>query len=737
MLIPFEDILSRYNVYLMDMDAHDGHNKYILHIGAHLCEEKQMYNNAGFIDDQIVWIEANANTVKEVQTKYSNCIIYNTVASDRDDTTVDLILTNNGGSNSILELKEHHIEYPNIVETGRIKVTTTTVDTLFKTNSYDPTHVEFVTVSGQGSELSVFKGMTDVLRSVNYVYTKVYTKELYTGCPMLYDTDEYLKAVDLYRVQTQMTDSGWGEALYKRIKYFPLYWINMLGRSDRRRQMYLQFKELNISRHTRITPVPDKKPTHSCIMAHYRAIQTAHLDNEDLVMIVEDDIKLTQKSVNKIKDTLKRLPDDWECFQVHCIEPNIMQNLITDKYKNAIVKGYLMGGTCYLYNKRGMQRFMDQMGEYDPNFTLNDDAEPEEFIYRYVNTYFSIHPVIVSIETHSDLRTDTSKNVSNMYLIEEYINQNKDVETDWLDSTVVFPYNSHWFSDISMAKHALEISLGMKKVVYTYLHAGFCNRLFQYYSAWGMAKKHGLDFRVLGQQDCYQQFSLFKDRYKIYPNKDVEELFDQFYTKHFIIKDQMTHYKEMHTSGYDHINIDFNVPGTTSYILDGFFQNESYFKEYKEDISKEVLKGVREKIVWGDDDEKDLDKLVAIHVRLGDIVGFQKHFIDLGEYYERAIKHCLSVDSSLKFVLVSDDHIGNIERFYPKLTKYPKVKSDSELYDFYLMTRCRAVVCANSTFSWWAAWVNISRDKLVTIPSRWLNDRDSILKMEGSTVIDV
>ena len=86
MLIDFKYIYDKYKI---------DNNKIILHIGAHLCEEREFYTDCGFNDENIFWFEGNEKIVNSVKTINNKIQIFNYLISDKDDEIVDFIITNN------------------------------------------------------------------------------------------------------------------------------------------------------------------------------------------------------------------------------------------------------------------------------------------------------------------------------------------------------------------------------------------------------------------------------------------------------------------------------------------------------------------------------------------------------------------------------------------------------------------------------------------------------------------
>jgi len=188
----------------------------VLHVGAHLCEERDAYKTQGILDSNIIWIEADPNLVCHHEN--NNLKVYQAVISDNDDEWIDFIMTNNNGeSSSMLELDIHTSMYPEVVECHRLRLQTTTIDTFFQHHSeIDKSVINFANIVVQGVELKVLLGMTSLFESqqLKAVYIKVLTKYLYKDCCLLWQIDEFFAKYSFKRVELKMTQLGWGDALY-------------------------------------------------------------------------------------------------------------------------------------------------------------------------------------------------------------------------------------------------------------------------------------------------------------------------------------------------------------------------------------------------------------------------------------------------------------------------------------------------------------------------------------------
>lgn len=165
--------------------------------------------------------------------------------------------------------------------------------------------------------------------------------------------------------------------------------------------------------------------------------------------------------------------------------------------------------------------------------------------------------------------------------------------------------------------------------------------------------------------------------------------------------------------------------------LDGYWQSEKYFQEIESTIRKEfsflnpltpTSQDFMEKI--------KASESVSLHVRRGDYVSDPKtnsvHGVCGIEYYCSAIDIIIKNVENPCFFVFSDDPewaYSNIKPEFP--TTYVRYNDYSRDYeDMCLMSMCKHNIIANSSFSWWGAWLNGNPEKTVIAPKKWFNSKD-------------
>jgi len=209
MLITQEEVLHELRKYGISING-------VLHIGAHECEELDFYTKMGIKSDRIVWIDGNQDKVDWAKTRgIPN--VYKALITDTDDKDIEFHITNNGQSSSILELGTHAIHHPHIHYTETRQDKGVTIDTFFKRNHLFANLYDFWNFDIQGAELMALKGAKDALEFPKAIYIEVNIEELYKGCSLLPELDNYLSTYGFRRTLTKITEYGWGDALYLRI----------------------------------------------------------------------------------------------------------------------------------------------------------------------------------------------------------------------------------------------------------------------------------------------------------------------------------------------------------------------------------------------------------------------------------------------------------------------------------------------------------------------------------------
>jgi FkbM family methyltransferase len=183
------------------------------HIGAHECEELHFYNQLGLKNEDVVWIEALQSKVNEANSR-GIINVYHGVITDKDDADIAFNVSNNVQSSSVLEFGTHSQEHPWVVYVDKINQKSITIDTFFERNNIDPSKYNFWNFDIQGAELMALKGAAKSIQHAKALYLEVNEKELYKNCGLINEIDIFLSCYNFKRVLTNMTQHGWGDALY-------------------------------------------------------------------------------------------------------------------------------------------------------------------------------------------------------------------------------------------------------------------------------------------------------------------------------------------------------------------------------------------------------------------------------------------------------------------------------------------------------------------------------------------
>ncbi|MFA6246599.1 MAG: alpha-1,2-fucosyltransferase [Mucilaginibacter sp.] len=172
---------------------------------------------------------------------------------------------------------------------------------------------------------------------------------------------------------------------------------------------------------------------------------------------------------------------------------------------------------------------------------------------------------------------------------------------------------------------------------------------------------------------------------------------------------------------------------------DGYFQNEKYFGHIRALLLHEFrLPDVNGKSARLMDDIKACNNAVAVHVRRGDYLkpGVSAyHGVLPLAYYKNAVALIERSVAGAHYFIFSDDMDWCVKNM-TFLTKATFTNTDGiDWADLALMSSCRHQVIANSSYSWWAAWLNQRTDKMVIAPEKWFADKQS-MELAGDIVPD-
>ncbi|MBN2754704.1 MAG: alpha-1,2-fucosyltransferase [Candidatus Goldbacteria bacterium] len=262
-------------------------------------------------------------------------------------------------------------------------------------------------------------------------------------------------------------------------------------------------------------------------------------------------------------------------------------------------------------------------------------------------------------------------------------------------------------------------------MIVTKMIGGLGNQMFQYAAGLALSVKNSTQLFIdntgsLSDKTHSYSLSVFNIKAEVFKgntalNAGTQEL----------MENRKLSYYRLKKFNYDNA---FEMIKDDTYI-EGFFQSEKFFhgvedrlrtdftlKEPAKDKNIEMMNKIRS------------CESVSLHIRRGDYFDNWKnrlfHGVNLMPYYKKTVN---SINKNLKnpvFFVFSDDQEW-VKKNFKGIVQYTPVEindSSQGYEDLRLISTCSHNIVANSTFSWWGAWLNLNPHKLVFAPKRWFNN---------------
>jgi hypothetical protein len=253
------------------------------------------------------------------------------------------------------------------------------------------------------------------------------------------------------------------------------------------------------------------------------------------------------------------------------------------------------------------------------------------------------------------------------------------------------------------------------------------NQMFQFASTLGIANRLGFEARF-PIENCLNFIGSGPFDPKIGRPMDVKcDLVDCFdiSPEYFIPQRHMNQGHSYHENKFGYNQEIESLPDNSS--LNGYFQTEKYFNEFRDlilsqfvfkssyrDLAESYIQTIR---------KENRDAVIAsIHVRRGDYVMFPDHHPPCSfSYYNSAIEELRIANEKVVYLIFSDDVDWCKTEFIDP--SYIITDLNNPYSEMCAMSLCDHNIIANSSFSWWGAWLNVNLNKTVIAPSRWFGSQ--------------
>ena len=274
------------------------------------------------------------------------------------------------------------------------------------------------------------------------------------------------------------------------------------------------------------------------------------------------------------------------------------------------------------------------------------------------------------------------------------------------------------------------------------LKGGLGNQLFQYAAGRMLALKHRTELcfdtsflanRVPDKAKTFYNFNLgpFALPARIATPADIP-----FYSGKFSTRNRLTrgvHVLQMYSRGFryvlqDRYEFDPRIPALPDNVyLDGYWQTDKYFLSVADQIRSDLDTDIGLSPIARQMQQQMLaNKSVCVHIRRGDYLEILSQVGVVGaDYIQAGIRLLAERHTGLHFYVFSNDPqwcVANLKIAQPHTFINAENAGKNDKEHFMLMSSAQHFIIANSTYSWWAAWLVRNQGKVVIAPKRWMLD---------------
>jgi hypothetical protein len=242
------------------------------------------------------------------------------------------------------------------------------------------------------------------------------------------------------------------------------------------------------------------------------------------------------------------------------------------------------------------------------------------------------------------------------------------------------------------------------------------NQMFQYAALRSISKKFGYDY-FLPPEENFQT------------DKRHLNLIDCFK-----LNNEDRKYVDLYKIKIDTLAFDENIFNKCpdNIDIDAYFQDVKYFQNNSDEIKKAFTFNEKYSDVGNNYFYSAFpnEEVISLHIRRGDYLNFSHHPTQPIEYYAKALNF---FNDNLKVLVFTDDIQWARQQDLFKSERFFFSENNNGGVDMYMQTLCSYHIIANSTFSWWGAW--LANSKLVVKPKKWfgppLDNYDDFLSVNG------